>query len=298
VKVRLLLVALLVSTALAACGKGETKPASSGDPTTTTTEDTTETTVEETDDAEASSIELEGSEYAYETQDDVTAVPAGLVDVVLSNVGDEEHQVSIAKLREGKTMDDFIALGDDPRNLAAVVETYGGPNAVAPGETGTATASLGPGEYLFVCFIPAADGQPHAAKGMLLPVTVEGEVPEAPVPGDAELTLADYEFGLDDETLTAGEYDIANDGPQPHEIAIYAPVEGKTADDIVEFFTSAAPEGPPPFAPAGGIGPIDPGGWGRITLDGGELVFVCFLPDAADGAPHFTKGMIQVVTVE
>lgn len=33
-------------------------------------------------------------------------------------------------------------------------------------------------------------------------------------------------------------------------------------------------------------------------IEAGEYVFVCFLPDANDGAPHFTKGMIQAVRVE
>jgi len=36
---------------------------------------------------------------------------------------------------------------------------------------------------------------------------------------------------------------------------------------------------------------------GRSKFAAGDYVYICFLPDKADGAPHFTKGMIQAVTV-
>ena len=37
-----------------------------------------------------------------------------------------------------------------------------------------------------------------------------------------------------------------------------------------------------------------------ITMDfePGEYMFICFLPDPADGKPHMAKGMVQAFTVE
>ena len=300
---RLLLVALVVSGGLTACGKGEVKPASSGDPAPPTTVEETTTSAPEADAAggDATEIAVTGTEYAYEA--DVEGITAGPIAVTFDNQGKEEHQVSIVRLKEGKTQADFAALAGDPSQFAGVLETFGGPNAVAPGESNSTLQVLEPGDYFFVCFVPGPDGQPHAAKGMLLPLTVGeaegGEVAE-PQEEDQTLALQDYAFGFgDDALLEAGAYTVTNDGPQPHEVAIYSPTEGATAQDITDYFGSTEPPtGPPPVVAAGGIGPIDPGRTVNIELEAGEYVFICFIPDAADGAPHFTKGMIQAVTVE
>ncbi|HEX4904625.1 MAG TPA: hypothetical protein VFU93_04180 [Acidimicrobiales bacterium] len=297
---RPLLVALLVIGGLAACGKEGEKPASSGEPAPPTTVEETTTTAPETDEAgEATEIAVTGKEYAYDA--DVEGITAGPISVTLDNEGEEEHQVSIVRLKPGKTQADFAALGADVSQFDEVLETFGGPNAVAPGESNSSLQVLEPGDYFFACFIPAPDGQPHAAKGMVLPLTVgeaEGEVAELPEE-EQSLALQDYAFGFgDDALLEAGAYTVSNKGPQAHEVAIYAPAEGSDAQDVVDYFGNPTPSGPPPATSAGGIGPIDPGRTVNIELEAGEYVFVCFIPDAADGAPHFTKGMIQVVTVE
>ena len=298
---RPLLVALLVVGGLAACGKDAVKPASSGEPAppTTVEETTTSAPDEEEAGAEPTQISVTGTEYAFEA--DVEGITAGPVSVQLDNDGEEEHQVSIVRLKEGKTEADFAALSGDLSQFDDVLETWGGPNGVAPGESGSSVQVLEPGDYYFVCFIPAPDGQPHAAKGMLMPLTVGepegaiGELPEA----EQSMALQDYDFGFgDDALLEAGTYTITNRGPQPHEAAIYAPAEGSSAQDVIDYFGNPAPTGPPPAIGAGGIGPIDVGRSAQIDLEAGEYVFVCFIPDAADGAPHFTKGMIQIVNVE
>ena len=300
---RPLLVVLLVVGGLAACGKEGEKPASSGEPAPPTTVEETTTSAPETEEAggeaEATEISVTGTEYAFEA--DVEGVTAGPVAVRLDNDGEEEHQVSIVRLKEGKTQADFAALGNDLSQFDDVLQTFGGPNGVAPGASLSSVQVLDPGDYFFVCFIPAPDGQPHAAKGMVMPLTVgpaEDEVAELPE-AQHELQLQDYDFGLgEDALLEVGTYEVSNTGPQAHEAAIYAPAEGSTTQDVIDYFSNPAPSGPPPMVGAGGIGPIDVGRSSRIELEAGEYVFVCFIPDAADGAPHFTKGMLQVVTVE
>ncbi len=299
---RLLLVALVVVGGLSACGKDDVKPASSGEPApTSTTETPAETTPTSADDeGQASSeVTITGTEYAYEAAGDAAPIAAGPVTVTLDNAGAEEHQISIVSLKEGKTQADFAALGGDISQFDDVLETWGGPNGVAPGESVSSTQVLEPGDYFFACFIPAPDGAPHAVKGMLMPVTVEGEAGDAPPAEDLTLALSDYTFGFgDDALIEAGTYTVTNDGPQPHEVAVYAPAEGSTAQDVVDYHSNPAPAGPPPMVGAGGIGPIDVGRSATVELTAGEYVFICFIPDAADGAPHFTKGMIQIVNVE
>lgn len=303
---RLALVSLPLIVALAACGKGDVKPASSGSPETTEAEAATTTTTEA--EAVETSLSFTATEYAYAAEGDAGAapIPAGPVTVTLTNTGAEEHQISIVKLKPGKTQEDFAALAGDISQFDDVLETWGGPNGVAPGGSNTSTQVLEAGEYLFACLIPAPDGVPHAAKGMLLPVTVEGgeggEVDTALPDGVDQISLSDYSFGLgtaeEPTELSADDgWVIVNDGPQAHEAAIYTAAEGSTMDDVVAYFSNPEPAGPPPIVGAGGIGPIDVGRWVEAPLEPGEYVFVCFIPDAADGAPHFTKGMIGFATV-
>lgn len=295
---RLLLAALLVGSALSACSKDDTSPpASSGVPTTTTTEAPDTKTTEAP--VEATVVTLDATEYAYTFASGGPTVPAGPVTVELDNKGSEEHQATIIKLKDGKTFDDLVALGNDPSKLATVVDGFGGPNAVEGGHAGVTTQNLEAGSYYFACFIPAADGVAHVAKGMLAPFTVEGEATGEVARSDKEIVLKEYAFGFgEDAQVESGSYTITNKGTQPHEAAIYAPADGKTTQDIRDYFASPTPPaGPPPFTPAGGIAAESVGEFTNTELVPGEYVFVCFLPDTSDGAPHFVHGMIQTVSV-
>src|SRR5262245_54463098 len=123
-------------------------------------------------------VEIGMAEYSY--SDVPQSVPAGLVTVEATNNGQEEHQATLIRLNDGVTLQQ--ALGDfaaDPNKGFADITLFGGPNSVAPGKVGDSTATLVAGNYAFVCFIPGADGIPHAAKGMLTPFTVTESTGEA-----------------------------------------------------------------------------------------------------------------------
>ncbi|MEN3272145.1 MAG: hypothetical protein V7636_906 [Actinomycetota bacterium] len=301
---RLVVLALVVSGTLVACGKDDVRPSQSGEVITTTTTAATATTVAPQPAA------LTATEYSY-AGTNLTFKP-GPVAVTVTNNGKEEHQATIVRFKEGKTIADLGAVAaSDPGKLETVIDVFGGPNAVAPGGGSvTATQTLGVGDYFFMCFIPAPDGQPHAAKGMVAPFKVEGEA-EGPTTANAENTvsLKEYAFGAEGATadanakpekpiaVKAGVTTIANEGEQLHEAAIYKPAAGKTAKDVIEYFKQQNPTGPPPVIPSGGVSALDPGTSATTTLTAGDYVFICFLPDESDGAPHFTKGMIQAVTV-
>jgi hypothetical protein len=78
--------------------------------------------------------------------------------------------------------------------------------------------------------------------------------------GDVVITLRDYAFDLS-TPLTAGTHTIRveNAGPQWHEVGIERLAEGKTTADFQAWM--AAPQGPPPVHPAGGV--IGPAVGGR-----------------------------------
>jgi hypothetical protein len=74
--------------------------------------------------------------------------------------------------------------------------------------------------------------------------------------------------------------------------------EGKTLEDVNQFM--AAPNGPPPFLPVGGINGLDAGLSGYIEFDfaPGTYVAICYIPSPhAEGHPHFTLGMVKQFTV-
>ena len=73
---------------------------------------------------------------------------------------------------------------------------------------------------------------------------------------------------------------------------------GKKAEDLPAWVEK--PNGPPPGEPIGGVPAIAKGATAYVTVDftPGDYAFVCFLPDAKDGKPHFTHGMVKQVHVE
>ena len=290
---RLVVLLLVLAGSLVACGKDDVRPSQSGEVITTTTTSETATTVP------PQKAALTATEYSY-AGTGLTFTP-GDVSVTLTNNGKEEHQATIVRFKDGKTLADLADVAaKTPGALDTVIDVFGGPNAVAPGASVTATQTLGAGDYFFMCFIPAADGQPHAAKGMVTPFKVEGTAAGAASPDAANtIGLKEYAFGVTGGKTKAGPTTFANQGEQLHEAAIYKPAPGKTTDDIIAYFKEKNPTGPPPVTPAGGVGPLDPGTSATVNLTAGDYVFMCFLPDkaSADGAPHFSKGMIQTVTV-
>src|SRR5207247_3113251 len=89
-------------------------------------------------------------QYAFNLS--ATSVPSGPVAVTLNNQGAQEHQVALLKLEKGADFNAFsqtvVANGAD----AALGDgtAASGPNAVAPGQSGTVTALLTPGTYALV----------------------------------------------------------------------------------------------------------------------------------------------------
>lgn len=97
------------------------------------------------------------------------APSAGPTSFVMSNDGEEPHFMAIAKLVPGTTMEEALE-ADDP---TAVTELIAESAVVGPGEEAVLTfEDLQPGDYAMVCFIPDADGTPHAFLGMAVPFTV------------------------------------------------------------------------------------------------------------------------------
>jgi plastocyanin len=235
------------------------------------------------------------------------SIAAGTTTFRLVNDGKEIHQISIIQLAKGKTLSEYAAAmkANKPTPWAVGV---GGPNAAAPGQTIDATVTLDAGNYVMVCWVPSPGGQvPHAAKGMIQPLTVTAPggvtqagaayVPESAP--DVHLELSEYGFKFS-KPLVAGKHviHVMNTGAQEHEATFVKLAPGKTMKDFDAWLESGM-KGPPPATPAPGMAGLGKGRTATFTTDltAGNYGVVCWIPDAKDGKPHEMHGMVQVITV-
>jgi hypothetical protein len=238
-------------------------------------------------------VVVKTSDYAFDAPD---SVRAGLTTLrLVTNAGHEMHQVGLIRLDSGKTPADFGSAMKTPGPMPKWAVEVAGVNPPAPGQTAEATLNLQPGHYLLVCFVPSPDGVPHVAKGMSRPLDVTGPaVAAAPLPGDVEIKLTDYAFGVS-KPLTAGAHVIrvVNDGQQTHEVMVIRLAPGKTVAQVGAWVEKM--DGPPPGEPLSGVAGLGVGQSASfpLTLTPGEYGLICFVPDAKDGKPHFVHGMMH-----
>jgi uncharacterized cupredoxin-like copper-binding protein len=247
-------------------------------------------------------ITFDATEYSYTLPD---SIPAGTVTLTMRNVGKEAHHAQFVKFNTGVTFQQFVAAlqqGEGP--ALALVSLQGGTGALDPGtNTETVTVNLQPGDYAVLCFLTGADGIPHFAKGMIKPLTVTaptGATTATKPNTTITITLRDFTFDSPD-SLPAGTnaWGITNAGPQPHEIQVAKLAAGGSANDILNFFSTPTPSGPPTFQSVGGFQGIDANGNGSLTLDltAGQYAFYCAIPDPTNGKRHLQEGMLKQVTI-
>jgi plastocyanin len=117
----------------------------------------------------AAVVEVTATEYAFEPAS--TTLAAGLTALHLVNGGQEDHELSIARIADGHTLQEALEFEGDPEEAGLIVEPTG--HAFAePGQDSYINVELVPGNYGMVCFVEAEDGTPHAFKGMALEFTV------------------------------------------------------------------------------------------------------------------------------
>jgi uncharacterized cupredoxin-like copper-binding protein len=247
----------------------------------------------------ANVVTITATDYAFAAPD---TIPAGLTTFRMLNQGREPHQAVVTGA-PGKTFAELEAAMLKEGPIPDWLTFPGGPGVVMSGDSSINTANVTPGNYLIVCFIPSLDGTPHVMKGMYRRLVVTpapaGAVLAAEPKADVTVTLSDYAFATS-VPLTAGTHTIRieNRGPQLHELTIERLAPGKTLADWQKWIAGGM-RGTPPATSAGGFTGPDKGkvGWLTITLTPGNYLLNCYVPDAKDGKPHFTHGMVQQITI-
>ena len=242
-------------------------------------------------------VTVHAKEFAFDIPKSIAAGPTTFR---LVNDGKEFHHLSIIKLEEGKTIADFgeaMKAGKPPEWAVA----YGGPNAAVPGQTIAATIDMQPGSYVVVCFIPSPGEQaPHAAKGMIAPLTVTaggvtqaGTVTEPDPKPDLHLVMKEYGYQFS-KPVTAGKHTIhvMNEGAQDHEAVMLKMAPGKHIADF-NAWVMGNMQGPPPATTIDGMAGMATGRTAIFSADftPGTYAIICFVGDKNDGKPHAEHGM-------
>jgi hypothetical protein len=279
------LIAGVMTLALSACTRGETKEQ--------TSEENAKTVVVVND------VTVRTRDFVFLDLPDT--IPSGATNIRLVNDGPDLHHVWLVRLEEGKTVADLMqAMKAGHGALPAWAVDVGGPNTPIPGETSGATLDLEPGEYAVICVIPANDGVPHVMKGMIRGLTVVANPTPAPLPrADVVLTLKDYTFEFDRPVRRGVQtIRVENAAQQSHEVVLIQLQPGRNVTDVLAWFDGGQ-QGPPPGKPIGGTTGFAQGEVNVITHDfaPGNYGMICFVPDAKDGKPHVAHGMIKEFTV-
>jgi hypothetical protein len=117
--------------------------------------------------AASNAVQVTGVEYEFQVEGEVLAGENGFV---LSNDGEEPHELQVLQLTDGNTIQDLEALieegvdGPPPPWVTPVTATF-----ARPGQTSEpALGELESGQtYVIACFVTTKKGVPHAALGML-----------------------------------------------------------------------------------------------------------------------------------
>lgn len=251
-------------------------------------------------------VQVVTTEYAFTMPDTLSA---GWTSFQMRNEGADVHHMTFVRLEEGKSLQDLLAALGEGGPFPAWASFVGGPNVAMGAAASHVTLELLPGTYAILCVIPAPDGQPHVAKGMMKTLTVvPSEVTYPPPTETVTLTLKDYGYEWSVPPSSGRQViRVENTAQQPHEVVLGRLDAGRAAEEMGAFIQTlaemahggAAPAGPPPGSFVGGIAAMAPGKVNYITIDlePGEYAQLCVVPDHQDGRPHTAHGMVAALTI-
>jgi hypothetical protein len=231
---------------------------------------------------------------------------SGLNHLVYENRGNDVHECMFIQLPDGMTPSAFVAQVKAGVNFPPGAKDCSGPGLTSPGEKVEMWVPLEEGSYMLGCWLGN-----HLTTQKPVAFVVHGApaTPVSPPHEDVTVRMIDYRYEFS-APLKSGEQVIRYEtvGPSMHETDIVRLAEGRTVDDVRQYFKREA--GPVPGVIAGGTmdsQDISRVSWVRRNFTPGHYVFYCDMPmiqnpspadSAAAHVTHADAGMIQEVVVE
>jgi hypothetical protein len=256
--------------------------------------------------ARSNDLTVTATEYSYRLKGHLHP---GWADIRFVNHGSEPHMMAVIRLKPDVTLDQVnqALMSDDQSAAAAVVdapqdETYGTPALLDAGHaTEVVTNNLRAGHYAVVCFVPAPDGRPHFAHGMVRLFDVSGKRIDAKAPhSNRTVRLTDGNIkGVGRSVGQHATLKITNTGNAPHSFSIAHLRKGKTAEDAVAYFgaefSDQPVKGPAPGVLVGGVDSMQPGqtAFVRLDLEPGRYAYASTAGDEESGQNDAARGMFR-----
>jgi hypothetical protein len=250
-------------------------------------------------------IEVVGTDYAFTVPSEL---PAGRTSFRFRNDGKQRHELNIALLKPGVTVQQFMAAANAAKPIADLVDGSVGVLFARPGARSAAGLSsdlIAGRTYVVRCIVKDNPSAPrHEALGMYSAIRVTA-AKAAPFPTVAVDTIVgtDYAFRYP-RTLAPGVHQFAftNVGEQRHEVAIRLLARGATLDQIVKADAAGEPVGRfferenfGLLIASGGSKPV-----GLLDVDllpGRDYLIECRLADSDTAKPHYMLGMTGAIHV-
>jgi uncharacterized cupredoxin-like copper-binding protein len=285
---------LALACVLAACGGGDTSDTPTPSPTVESA-------------AEIPVVEITKTAEGFEAP---ASIPGGLTRLRIHNADTRAHAVNFLRFEGDGTLDQLVAaytLGSTDFMAAAeeigrLTTADGGSGLIAPGGTAEIVMDLVPGRYAIYRF-PAIGSLPGARE-----MEVTAAPDPRPAPPESAFTVDMLEFAYDGfpDTLPAGKttFEVVNEGEQFHLMDVRRVNEqGITAEQVLQHLRGTPQPVAPTDAGAGGMGELEPGdsGWVTLDLEPGVYTLICLVFDQQDGVLgklHTDLGMHHTFTVQ
>lgn len=224
--------------------------------------------------------------------------PAGWLTLRMVNAGHELHTFATASVPHGQSASNLEA-ALLKNHVPGDITEYGGPNAVAPGDTTTVSMFLPAGTYMVACFVKSPDGKKHYMKGMMGSFdVVAASDTGAPPASDRRVMLSTYRIAMLGAPPKPGmrTFLVRNTANETHDLVILKVLPGHTVAQALTWFATLPP-GAPAGAPVGGTTGIHTGDQVLVSarLTPGQYVLLCWM--TTNHKYHFDLGMQQAFTV-
>ena len=250
-------------------------------------------------------IEIVGSDYAFIAP---SALPEGRTTFRFRNNGKARHELNIARLKSGVSIDKYLSTIRANETVQPLIEGPVGVLFAAPGDVsdGKLTVNLTAGErYAVICiFSDSAGAKRHYDLGMFTTLAVERATARRTEANPVTDTIiaTDYAFQYP-RTVAPGRHTflMRNEGKQRHELSIGLLKTGITLERLRQLEKTGVSvdslfEGEFGLLHSrGGQAPL-----GHLTIDmlpGREYVIVCFFQDSDKAPAHYELGMFGSIRV-